>query len=278
MVFDYTFHSHTYRCNHAVGDIEDYVIAAIKNGYQIYGVSDHVLLPNVLADGTRGDYFLFDDYVETYQRVKEKYSSSIKMYLGFECEYSDYYYDYYLSLLKEKGFDYLICGQHNGFDSEDGKPFEYFFNNPTSSLEERLERFKTDIIKAMKSGLFLYIAHPDVFFEGATEITPIYKKITKEVIEAAIENNVVFELNIHGLIRYKVRNGITYIKYPCLYFWKEVAKTNIKVVHGGDFHDPKEIGNKDITDQVEKLVRECSIKFVDIKEVFAEYKERIATL
>ena len=75
-----------------------------------------------------------------------------------------------------------------------------------------------------------------------------------------------------------MRNGITYIKYPCPYFWKEVAKTNIRVVHGGDFHDPKEIGNKDITEQVEKLVQECSIKFVDIREIYKQYRQRIDNL
>ena len=56
MKLDYTFHSHTFRCGHAIGDIEDYVSLAIKHGYKIYGVSDHVFLPGVNEPRVRGDY------------------------------------------------------------------------------------------------------------------------------------------------------------------------------------------------------------------------------
>ncbi|MCF0230516.1 MAG: PHP domain-containing protein, partial [Parasporobacterium sp.] len=38
---DFMYHIHTFRCNHAVGDDEDYVKAAIKAGYKVMGFSDH---------------------------------------------------------------------------------------------------------------------------------------------------------------------------------------------------------------------------------------------
>ena len=56
MINEYIFHSHTFRCHHAVKDIEDYVTAAIKNGYKKYGVSDHVFLPGIHHPYMRGDY------------------------------------------------------------------------------------------------------------------------------------------------------------------------------------------------------------------------------
>ena len=138
MKIDYTLHSHTYRCGHATGDILDYVSLAVKNGYKIYGVSDHVFLPGITQIHTRGDYSLLDEYIEKYQEAKEKYKNEIQMYLGFECEYSEAFVDYYKYLLKEKGFDYLICGQHYGFE-KNKTAYTYL------GTEEGLFRYKKDL-------------------------------------------------------------------------------------------------------------------------------------
>ena len=35
------YHTHTTRCMHATGSDEEYVLSAIKGGYQILGFSDH---------------------------------------------------------------------------------------------------------------------------------------------------------------------------------------------------------------------------------------------
>ena len=35
------YHTHTFRCHHALGTDEDYVTSAIANGIQILGFSDH---------------------------------------------------------------------------------------------------------------------------------------------------------------------------------------------------------------------------------------------
>ena len=271
MKIDYTFHSHTFRCGHAIGDIHDHVFLAVKHGYKIFGASDHVLLPGIIQPRVRGDYSLLEEYINEYNLTKEKYKKDIKMYLGFECEYSKYFLSYYKALLKDKGFDYLICGQHCYFDESNSS--HYYFDKPNG-----LKRMKEDMIEAMKSGLFLYIAHPDIIFSGAAEITEEFKKATKELIDAAIKYNSVFEVNIHGFIRNHVRRGVTYIDYPCSYFWKEVAKTNIRVVHGGDFHDPAEIEMRENFEMFEALVKECNIKFSDITEIYIEYQNRLKLL
>jgi histidinol phosphatase-like PHP family hydrolase len=39
---DYCYHSHTTRCGHAYGSDEDYVEAAITNGFRVIGFSDHI--------------------------------------------------------------------------------------------------------------------------------------------------------------------------------------------------------------------------------------------
>lgn len=272
MKIDYCLHSHTFRCGHAVSDIEDYVSLAIAKGYTMYGVSDHVFLPGIHNPEIRGDYSLFSDYVRTYQLVKEKYKNDIKMYLGFECEYSKYFLDYYRSLLKDKGFDYLICGQHCGFDSN-AKLYGYF--GPDIPLSVAFEKYKKDIAEAMKCGLFLYIAHPDIYFMAATEVNDECKKVTKEIIDLAIKFDAVLEVNRGGFFRDHHRDGKIYIDYPAEYFWKEVAKTNIKVVIGGDFHDPKEIIDERYPMMLDEFIKNTNIKFSDINEIYIKYKEKL---
>ena len=271
MKLDYSFHSHTYRCNHAVGDIEDYVSTAICHGYKIYGVSDHVFLPGIVQPWVRGNYELLDDYIDKYNASKKLHEKEIEMHLGFECEYSDVFVDYYQHLLKDRGVEYLICGQHCYFNKD-----KSFFGY-SGSIED-VNKLKDDMISAMKSGLFLYIAHPDIAFLFTTEVNDLYKKYTKELIDAAIKYNAVFEINRHGLLREHHRHGNVYIDYPCEYFWKEVAKTNIKVVVGGDFHDPKEIKDKVLDERLDAFIEKCHIKLSNIKDIYLDYQNRIPSV
>ena len=276
MLNEYTFHSHTFRCGHAVKDIEDYVTEAIKYGYKKYGVSDHVFLPGVICPWIRGDYSLLGEYINEFNRCKSKFKDQIEMYLGFECEWSIYYKKYYESLLRDRGFDYLICGQHMGFN-ENFESYGYITDD-LDNQEPGLLRYRDDIISAIKSGLFLYIAHPDLFFASCVKVTPLYEQITKEIIEAAIENNVALEVNIHGILREKVRKGVRYLEYPCDYFWQEAAKTKVKIVYGGDFHNPTEIGSMELHHAGEDLIKRCNVKLADINQVYDEYQKRLKKL
>ena len=35
------YHTHHYLCGHAIGNVEDYVLVAIKEGFNEIGISDH---------------------------------------------------------------------------------------------------------------------------------------------------------------------------------------------------------------------------------------------
>lgn len=273
MKIEYTFHSHTFRCNHAEGDIEDYVSLAIKNKMKIYGVSDHVFLPGVSEPKTRGEYSCLEGYINAFNEAKKKHQNEIEMYLGFECEYASVFEDYYKSLLYEKGFDYLICGQHNGFD--ENKNYIHLVKNHWRDEIEDLEEYVKEVNKAIISGLFLYIAHPDLLFISAKEVTPQLERLSDELIKCAIENNAVFEINIHGLYRQEKNASYGNIGYPASYFWKKVAKTNIRVVYGGDYHFLWEVGDKHLEEKLNDFIKECNINLIDIKEIYKEYRERI---
>ena len=276
MLNEYVFHSHTFRCGHATNDIEDYVTEAIKLGYKKYGVSDHVFLPGVICPEIRGDYSLLGEYINEFKRCKALYGNQIEMYLGFECEWSIYYKKYYESLLRDRGFDYLICGQHMGFDKNfDG---HWYFSEDKEQNYKGLLEYRKDILEGIKSGLFLYIAHPDLFFLYCDEVTPIYEQITKEIIDTAIEYDVPLEINIHGILRKKLRKTDKYFEYPCDYFWQQAAKTNVKIVYGGDFHEPWEMTCEELPQGVEDLIKRCNVHLADINEIYKNYQNKLKLL
>ena len=150
----YNFHSHTYRCGHANGDAEEYVLNAIKDGFKYYGVSDHVMFPFLDQPGIRGSYENdFKSYVDVVNNLKTKYKNEINLSLGMEIEYSPFLDNYYRDLLKNE-LDYLIMGQH--FHMGQNMYFQSY-----DSFENAAEKYVEDIIKGMESGLILYVAHPD---------------------------------------------------------------------------------------------------------------------
>ena len=62
----------------AVGNDEEYVISAIKAGYQTLGFSDHIMLPDL-----NRNY----EYFDSIGLLKEKYKNQIDILTGYEVEY-----------------------------------------------------------------------------------------------------------------------------------------------------------------------------------------------
>ena len=95
----------------------------------------------------------------------------LQIHLGFECEYGDKYLEYYHYLKKEKGIEYLILGQHLFFIDD-----ELMWLSQSGTPEEMLKKYTNTLIEGMKTGLFTYIAHPDLFIRFFEKITPYVAK------------------------------------------------------------------------------------------------------
>ena len=69
------YHTHTTRCMHATGSDEDYVLSAIKGGYQELGFSDHT--PWKYHTDYVADMRMLPEelpgYVESLRSLREKY-------------------------------------------------------------------------------------------------------------------------------------------------------------------------------------------------------------
>ena len=232
--WDYNFHSHTYRCGHAFGTDEEYVLSAVKAGFKTLGFSDHVFLPGIHEPGMRGDLSELDGYRHSVEVLRRRYEGLIDIYLGFEAEYSPHFEDYYRGLLEKERVEYLILGQHSYY--QDGKMRWY---STGREPDDAIRAYTDDLIKGMESGLFLYCNHPDFFLIYHHYWNEAAEECAYRIANASKRLNVPLEINMaHGRLALPEEKGT--VDYPFPNFWDIVAKVGCDVVFGVDAHSPME--------------------------------------
>ena len=154
------YHTHTTRCYHASGKDEEYVKAAIKAGIKELGFSDHTPwhYDSSFKATMRMPASQLDDYIESIRYLKEKYKDQISILIGLECEYFERYMPWLEKMLKDKQIDYIILGNHY-YETDE---LHQYFGSPVN--EYYLKAYVDHCIKAIDTGLYSYIAHPDLVY------------------------------------------------------------------------------------------------------------------
>lgn len=237
--FGYTYHSHTFRCGHAVGKDEDYAKKAIEGHYQVLGYSDHVMLPGREQPGMRGSYALAQGYFDSVRKLEKKYADKLEIHLAFEAEwYYDVYAAYYHDLLASQTIDYLLLGQHCFLDGD-----RFVFYGSLSDKADATRHYEKDIIAGIHSHNFIYVAHPDLFMSWYGKWDLLAEECSRHIIKAAKEEAMPLEINL-GPSRWGRRNRIGQeidVAYPCPRFWDLASEAGVTAIFGVDDHDPKEL-------------------------------------
>lgn len=78
------FHTHTSRCHHAFGNDEEFVCAAIQNGFEVLGFSDHACwkYDSSFVAHMRMKLDEFDDYKDSVLYLKDRYKKRLKFVLA----------------------------------------------------------------------------------------------------------------------------------------------------------------------------------------------------
>ena len=231
------YHTHTYRCGHAVGTELDYLKSALESKLTILGFSDHAPYPDGRLNSskdTRMDYSELQDYIDTVRYLQIKYKDKIKILIGLEIEYDELVSNYYNYLLNYLSIDYLILGQH-AFLSKDKLVHTFSLSSTDTYIDYALS-----ISKALETDFFKFLAHPDLIFVNNLPWDENCDKACEILIESSLKHDTILELNANGF-----RKGITSFSdadrypYPHNKFWERVAKTNLRVIINSDCHDPK---------------------------------------
>lgn len=241
-------HTHTYRCRHAEGTDEEYVLAAIKEGYTKLGFADHTPFPydNGYVGKSKMTVDELDGYITSINALKEKYKGQIEILLGLECESAPRFFPY-LRQVKEQ-MDYMILGNHG-----DGSIHEKYFGNITDP--ERMELYVHNAVEAMESGLFLYMAHPDLMLCKYPAFDDAAKYLSRQLCREANRLHIPLEYNLYGIMKGAKPDCLG---YPYGGFWEIAAEENVRAVIGVDAHDPAHFAVANL-DAAEKYLKELGI-------------------
>ena len=248
------YHTHTYLCKHATGTIEDYVKRAIELGYTDIGISDHCPFTEELEKLIYSKRMNMDDFRNIYlpelEEVKNKYKGIINVHRAVEVEYFDEFKELYKEL--DELLDYMILGQH--YFKYEGKYLSIY-----SQLSlDMLEVYADTVVEALNTGYFKIFAHPDIFSWGYPFWDDECINVTKKIIDAAVKNNVILEINANGIRncekshRYitipsndRKKKDIHNWAYPNMEFFKLCKDSNVLLMVNDDAHDPLHILDED---------------------------------
>ena len=247
---NYNYHTHTYRCHHATGTVEEYILMAIDNGITHMGFSDH--FPYICTDGSecidRVRVSEVCDYVSEIDELRKKYADKIDIKIGFEMEYFPNHFKKMLKDAQNYGAEYLILGEHY-IDEESPNGIHAF--NETDD-EDFLSSYADCVVSAIKSGFFTYIAHPDgIRFVGDDSV---FEKYARKICRASKEYNIPLELNFLG-----IRDNR---HYPNLKFWNIAGEEKCPVTFGFDAHSVKSAYNGKSIPRAKEIVETYGLNYI----------------
>lgn len=258
------YHTHTFLCKHALGDSEDYVKKAISLGYHTIAITDHGPFPKFLQKKLNSRRMSIEQYDEIYldmlNRSVEKHKDEILVLKGIEIEYLpelNVFYDRFL-----KDLDFLILGQHY---IKVGNTHKSIYSPLT---KEDIYLYGQTVVDGIKSKMFKIVAHPEIYCWNITEWDQTCEDVANMIIDAAVENDVILEINANGVRNsfYQrkefYQDGMINFPYPRREFWEIAKAKNALMMINDDAHSPNRL--QDIyTIKTYEYVLENGIKVID---------------
>lgn len=246
------YHTHTWRCGHAVGTEKEYVEQAIEAGLKVLGFSDHTPYP--FPDGYVSNIRMLpeqlEDYVNTVLSLRKEYRNDIQILLGLETEYYPALFDRLLELVSDYPIEYFILAQHCL-----GNEVNDFYSGAKTKNPDYLIRYCSQIIEAFDRKCFTYLAHPDLIHFTGDPV--LYEEQIRRLCKAARAHDIPLEINFLGL--HEKRH------YPNEAFWKIAGEEGNDVVFGIDAHKPSALQYSSTLQEAMALVEKYDLHL--LKEV-----------
>lgn len=251
MLLKANYHTHTKRCGHASGEDREYVEKAIEHGIKVLGFSDHS--PMIYAtpgyvSGSRMALTEIDDYCRSITELKREYRDDIEIRLGFEAEYYPETHERYMEFLSAYPVEYLILGQHC-IDREENKEASL----APSDDPGRMRRYYKNVLDGLKTGHYLYAAHPDIIFFSGDEA--VYEEETLKFLTEVKKLGVPLELNRLGFSEER--------HYPYAPFWHLAGQVGNRAVIGVDAHSPAQFDDAAAVEGLRKLAEASGVEILD---------------
>lgn len=191
------------------------------------------------------------EYVESLRTLREKYKDQISIRIGLECEYFPDYIHWLKNIVKEYELDYIIFGNHF-FHTDEKFPY---FGRHTDNVD-MLELYEESAIEGMESGLFAYMAHPELFMHSYPEFDRHCKLVSRHICRTAARLNLPLEYNTAYMD--DENSGI-----PHPEFWKIAAAENCTAIIGADAHDNRLLESSERHDRAAAALNKLGIRITE---------------
>ncbi len=236
-------HVHTSLCHHAVGEMHDYVLAAIQNALEEIIFLEHFETGIEYFESTWLNNEEFSHYFETGQALQKKYKYKIKIGLGVEVGFNPNRIEQTIAFLEQFAWDRIGLSYH--FYREGCRHI-----NMLSRKKQNMDEFSTlgvqKVVSDYLKGLILgvkqlpinVLCHLDAVLRHHPEVAFLaeHNSLIEELLRELTIRNIALEINTSGY------GHPRQMAYPHLWIIKKAQALRIQCVVGSDAHHPKEVG------------------------------------
>ena len=246
------FHIHTKYCNHAIGEMSEYVESAISRGLEEMGFLEHY---EVGINYYRKNWLSDEEltiYYEEGLKLREQYGSQIKIHLGIELGINLSQIDALKKGLQKHPWDHVGLSFHY-------LPFEPYHINVCSGSTHNLKQM-TDYglqkavqvyFDTLQAGIQAieadFLCHFDVLWRNYPdiEVTLAIEKHIDQILALVREKKMALEINTSGFLHRGQQ-------YPATWILVKAHQLGIPFVVGSDSRVPDQIAR--YFDKIEPLI------------------------
>jgi len=238
MLTDY--HTHSFRCGHAVGSMREYVEAAIAGGIDEIGLTDHIWLYFEDERSRRNPTFAMpeDEYaahMEEMLLLRDEFAGRINVRISVEADYIAGREEDLLAILDRYPYDFVLGSVH----FLDGWPLdapEEEYRYRSEPVSEIYLRYYEQLQRAVRLGCFDLLAHLDLpkkfGYRPEIDIT----ETVEQTLRLIAASGVAVEVSSAGL-----RKPVAEI-YPSPAILRRMNELHIPIALSSDAHAPGDVG------------------------------------
>ena len=259
---------------------EEMISSYEQKGFETVGISNHCiynkffettakLKDNNYADISAMYFYNIDKLIDTHKKSFESIDEAaskhkIKVLKGFEMDFfmSKDWIKAFDKITKELKPDYIIGATHFLRNKDESFLYNlYFLKHMNSEYKKEIDGFVRNywknVIEAVKSGCFNFIAHPDYCCQFGLGVGSEWDDYRSELIEALYKTKTACEINTKCL-------RTTGNPSPTWNLINEMIKKEIPLLISDDAHRIEDTGA--LFDEVEHKLKEfdCKKRFISL--------------
>ncbi len=240
------YHTHTPLCRHAEGWPVDYARIAVERGLGELGFADHNPMPEFFDDWR----MLRDELPRYFDEVEKARAQfpQLNIKLGLECDFIPGYEWWIQELADMADWDYLIGSVHylpGGWEVDHPK----YIARHQGGAEEIWRDYWALLGRCIRSGLFDFIAHPDLPKKFGITPQGDLRRFYEPAVAALAETGTPFEINTAGMRR------DCHEEYPARSFIDLAHSAGVPLLINSDAHRPSDVAAG--FDEAAALAKDC---------------------